>query len=140
MTDDKRNLTQQELVMAIRCCTSDNACFDCPLCNADVDDCNDKQRQAADLIETLMAELEQVKRERESPKPLTLEELREMDGEPVWIRGLLGLYSSFNGYYVFAYHTERDFFLRSRYPFPMDVYRKTWLAYRRKPEEAHADG
>ncbi len=71
--------------MAIRCCTSDNACYNCPLCNADVDDCNDKQRQAADLIETLMAELEQVKRERESPKPLTLEELREMDGEPVWI-------------------------------------------------------
>lgn len=73
--------------------------------------------------------------------PLTLEELREMDGEPVWIapvkdRGKMPerwmLAADFlpeNGIYLFM----PDSGMAQGYK--AINYSKTWLAYRRRPEE-----
>ena len=62
--------------------------------------------------------------------PLTMEELRGMDGEPVWlkVRGDDGHYVMFYGF-----ENNRACFYReiSR---DVEEYGKTWLAYRRKPE------
>ena len=65
-------------------------------------------------------------------KPLTLEELREMDGEPVWVHRL----EDNQGWWVVIKSTERDK-VTTDYGgyFEFADYGKTWLAYRRKPEE-----
>lgn len=77
---------------------------------------------------------------RDENPPLTLEELREMDGEPVWIAGADDDAIEGNGYAVVE-------FARSDFPQiwwfgnevemmpPTENYGKTWRAYRRKPEE-----
>ena len=69
-------------------------------------------------------------------KPLTLDELRKMDGEPVWIK----LFDPDEGFWVL-----RNEWVDTRNPEPMILfhmrwysyvdYGKTWLAYRQKPEE-----
>jgi len=74
--------------------------------------------------------------EEDDNAPLTLDELREMDGEPVYItRG---------GKWVICYGTS-DFTGRLCMEIdmggqiPLCDYGKTWLAYRRKPEARHDD-
>lgn len=74
------------------------------------------------------------KAEREDPKPLTLEELRQMDGEPVWMdafewRISYGV-STINGSLCLA--TGFDSWI------PLDGYGETWFAYRHKPKEVTA--
>jgi len=54
--------------------------------------------------------------------PLTMEELREMDGEPVW-----GAFSEGSGRYMIIQWHNSEFFKTFEYG-------KTWMAYRRKPE------
>ena len=44
-----------------------------------------------DAMQMAIAALRE-KAEREDPKPLTLEELRQMDGEPVWLDRAGGIY------------------------------------------------
>lgn len=58
--------------------------------------------------------------------PLTTEELREMEGDPVWLRG-----SGLNRWYIF------DGFSFDGIAFftPEIGYGKLWAAYRRRPEE-----
>ena len=56
-------------------------------------------------------------------EPLTLDELRQMDGEPVWCVSLGAELSRGNGWYIGV----NNWF--------MNGYGKTWLAYRQKPEE-----
>lgn len=64
-----------------------------------------------------------------SNAPLTTEELREMEGEPVWLRG-----SGLNRWYIFD-----GFSLDGIAFFTPEVgYGKLWAAYRRKPEEGEA--
>lgn len=71
--------------------------------------------------------------------PLTLEELWEMDGEPVWTEALDGGVSR----WAFAdCGCELVRFFKTRQGVACEViarhfktYGKTWLAYRRKPEE-----
>ena len=68
--------------------------------------------------------------------PLTLDELRKMDGEPVWIK----LFDPDEEFWVL-----RNEWVDARNPEPMILfhmrwyshsdYGKTWLAYRQKPEE-----
>jgi len=62
--------------------------------------------------------------------PLTLEELRELDGEPVWLVGEgLDLYDIFCGEatdHIAQFYKEA---------LPAWAYGRTWRAYRRKPEE-----
>ena len=75
----------------------------------------------------------------EGNDPLTLEELRGMDGEPVWIKNLGGTdvrdsgwagiaFEMFYGTYV--YWLWNDFEDNPK----NENYGKTWIAYRRPPE------
>lgn len=72
------------------------------------------------------------KLEREDPKPLTLEELRQMDGEPVWIDDWWEdshgweLSMDASDYFEGERRTEKE-------------YGSIWVAYRHKPKEAHHD-
>lgn len=80
---------------------------------------------AAGRYEKVLTNLrDKLGRDMES-NPLTLDELREMDGEPVWLRG-----NGLNRWYIF------DGFSLDGIPFftPEIGYGKTWLAYRRKPK------
>ena len=63
--------------------------------------------------------------------PLTLEALREMDGEPVWIcdpDGSDGMWALVDLEYELCRTAKGGIAI-------FDTYGKTWLAYRRKPEE-----
>ena len=69
-------------------------------------------------------------------EPLTIDELRKMDGEPVWIK----LFDPDEAFWVL-----RNEWVDTRNPEPVILlhmrwyshadYGKTWLAYRSKPEE-----
>lgn len=63
--------------------------------------------------------------------PLTLEELREMDGDAVWIcapDGSNGMWALVDLEYALCRTAKGGLAI-------FDTYGKTWLAYRRKPEE-----
>lgn len=92
--------------------------------------------KAADVIEELAARLES------SSTQLTLEELRGMDGEPVWVVALDG---GVNRWAFVASDCEVVRFYTTRRGVACNViarcfktYGRTWLAYRRRPEEAHS--
>lgn len=69
---------------------------------------------------------------------LTLEELREMGGEPVWVQS--DIFPQDCGYRVIqrAEMLFVDFTDGSR--LSLTDYDKSWFAYRRKPEEVARDG
>ena len=69
--------------------------------------------------------------------PLTLEELREMDGEPVYVMDLTDDNPELTGYIVFRYHNKNGFYPRGCGWFYACGYGRTWLAYRRRPEEGN---
>ena len=74
--------------------------------------------------------------------PLTLEELREMDGDKVSIHYIDGFYTDEDG----AYFGKFEQLVRecngrlTACELPLKYYGKTWLAYRRKPEEGTSVG
>lgn len=91
-------------------------------------------------LATVAAERDRYKAERDAAehknlKPLTLEELRGMDGEPIWIQGKSRETSGWAVMrYPFDYQVARcpdEWNLR----FKTDECGKTWLAYRSKPKE-----
>ena len=63
--------------------------------------------------------------------PLTLDELREMDGEPVWVQSP-GV-PEYGRWAIVEGVGENCLFLHD--DFTCHDYGKTWLAYRQKPEE-----
>ena len=63
--------------------------------------------------------------------PLTLDELRQMDGEPVWVQSP-GV-PEYGRWAIVEGVGENCLFLRD--DFTCHDYGKTWLAYRQKPEE-----
>lgn len=77
-------------------------------------------------------------------KALTLEQLREMDGEPVWVKQLKGLSVCDTDWAVVEFRLEPDVKhdkIRVWWPGSEDEdtpseddYGKTWIAYRRPPE------
>lgn len=67
-------------------------------------------------------------------EPLTLDELREMDGEPVWIANPDALEYGRWGIVDGVYQAEDDQVLMLRGDYSCHYYGKTWLAYRRPPE------
>lgn len=76
-----------------------------------------------------------------SNKPLTLEELREMDGEPVWCKWLLPEDRAIEQGKWFIVISGDEAGLEIKRPAEygchfckIDDYGKTWLAYRRSPE------
>ena len=72
-----------------------------------------------------------------SNDPLTLEELRELDGEPVYIVGINGSRASGWGLVRCEARACQTFF--AWYLF-FEWYGKTWIAYRRRPEEGSSCG
>ena len=64
-------------------------------------------------------------------EPLTLDELRQMDGEPVWVQSP-GV-PEYGRWAIVEGVGENCLFLRD--DFTCHDYGKTWLAYRHKPEE-----
>ena len=64
-------------------------------------------------------------------EPLTLDELRKMDGEPVWVQSP-GV-PEYGRWAIVEGVEENCLFLRD--DFTCHDYGKTWLAYRQKPEE-----
>lgn len=95
-------------------------------------------RRERDVMTKRMTELEQetVTNRNGLNEPLTLDELRKMDGEPVWIK----LFDPDEGFWVL-----RNEWVDTRNPEPMILfhmrwyshvdYGKTWLAYRQQPAE-----
>ena len=92
-----------------------------------------------DALDMAISALRQQEHFREVTKkvePLTLDELRQMDGEPVWIK----LFDPDEEFWVL-----RNEWVDTQNPEPMILfhmrwyshadYGKTWLAYRQKPEE-----
>ena len=78
--------------------------------------------------------------ERENPKPLTLDELRQMDGEPVFLVELVQKSDPetpnlWGWWIVFTSHNTNGFIPRGGGLFSNYGYGKTWLAYRSKPKE-----
>lgn len=71
------------------------------------------------------------KRERENPKPLTIEELHGMIGEPVWVQGpglpQYGRWGIVEEAFGNSLYLVNDFTCH-------DI-GKTWIAYRHKPKE-----
>lgn len=83
------------------------------------------------LAESALREQE----ERENPKPLTLDELLEMDGEPVWIRAKhYGIYADIVNI-MGKEDGERRVHFSINYRLQENGCGKTWLAYRNKPKE-----
>lgn len=65
-------------------------------------------------------------------KPLTLEQLRQMDGQPVWIDG-----KDYGGWTIFKASANKQVARcldNVNLSYYMADYGKTWLAYARKPE------
>lgn len=93
-------------------------------------------REAADIIERYEKGQHRAKQEQENNAPLTMDELRQMEGEPVWIK----LFDQDEEFWVL-----RNEWVDTRNPEPLILfhmrwyshadYGKTWLAYRHKPEE-----
>ena len=66
-------------------------------------------------------------------QPLTLEELRQMDGEPVWVQSP-GV-PEYGRWAIVEGVGENCLFLHD--DFTCHDYGKTWLAYRQKPEDTY---
>ena len=77
--------------------------------------------------------------------PLTLDELRKMDGEPVFLVDLVHKSDPkepdlWGGWIVFTENNQNGFIPRGGGFFSIDGYGKTWLAYRQKTEEDDENG
>lgn len=83
----------------------------------------------------------QEQEERENPTPLTLDELRQMDGEPVFLVDLVHkedprVPDLWTGWIIFSHHFDDGFVPKGGNGwFSVCGYGKRWLAYRHKPKE-----
>lgn len=73
--------------------------------------------------------------------PLTLDELRTMDGEPVWIHFIGGAVIRNDGWFIVSQIGTSEIFLSGKVSVYKNFwyYGETWLAYRQKPEEGRYD-
>lgn len=78
-------------------------------------------REAIELIEQLSAEIDML---REKFTPLTVEELREMDGKPIYVAmfGVMQTLPELDSGFVMTFADLES----------LDDYEKTWLAFRRE--------
>lgn len=144
----KLNLTREEVVAALRCCATDMDCAgNCAFfgLNSPSEDCSQrKNNTAADLIENQQREIDALRQANEglrfnlaaaagSNKPLTLDELRAMDGKPVYMVDLTGG-TLWNQWIIFARSDETGFCPRGGGWFSASRYGETWIAYRRELE------
>lgn len=88
---------------------------------------------------TMAIDALQEKAEREDPKPLTIEELRQLDEEPVWVKpeGVIAGY----GMWCVVNHNRLTRRVEALIPgiekiwFEIEGYGERWTAYRHKPKE-----
>lgn len=122
-------MERDELLRALRATAADqHRCFGCGYEHK----CSIRgcaiNRAAAELIEQLAAENE-VLRHPPNP-PLTLEELRGMEGEPVWCA-----FSEGRGRHMIIQWHNSEFFKSFECGFLLaEEYGRSWWAYCRKPE------
>lgn len=95
-----------------------------------------QRKEALDMAIAALREQE----EQENPKPLTLDELRQMEGEPVFMVDLVHksdptVSDLWGGWIVFSNHNQYGFTPRGGGFFSNDAYGENWLAYRSKPKE-----
>ena len=86
---------------------------------------------AREMFQLAAAALQE-KAEREDPKPLTLEELRRMDGEPVYI---VYAFAEPSEWVVFDHHNDDGFGTKDNCWWFAKGYGTAWEAYGRKPKE-----
>ena len=84
-----------------------------------------------EALDMAISALRQQERFGEANKALTLDELRQMDGEPVWVQSP-GV-PEYGRWAIVEGVGENCLFLHD--DFTCHDYGKTWLAYRQKPEE-----
>lgn len=88
----------------------------------------------SEIIKKITIQALEEKLERKNPQPLTLEELKQMDGQPVWIvkNGEGGKWFIFDVgvWSKILYAGDK---------FNLDFYGETWLAYRYPPKELSDD-
>ena len=93
-----------------------------------IEACNEACRMGADAL--------RAQQERENTKAMTMDELREMDGEPVWV-----VYDEDAGMWALVEVLEESIFLtnnlggRSEYAADVEFEEDGIAVYRRKPEE-----
>ena len=114
--------------------------------NAEIDDlydaCSDADRDVLvkqrEIVEYTISALRQQETVANRNEPLTLEELREMDGEPVWceiyIKGQSSFYGIVHGENVTGFIPGDDKPANLAIT-NVGAYGLAWLAYRQKPEE-----
>ena len=89
-----------------------------------------------------MAELLALRRAAPENKPLTLEQLRKMKGQPVYCIGQTRFDVHFDGWKVVTKNNSMVNVIRftDDTDFPVDVYGKRLLAYARRPEGSETNG
>ena len=91
----------------------------------------------ADAINTILPfAVNAYRRAAPENKALTLEQLRRMDGEPVWAAGKRSLGTDVNGWMLITTKSSRPAALDCTGACNFADYGKTWLAYARHPEDA----
>ena len=90
-------------------------------------------REALDMAISALMEQDVADKDVGNNEPLTLDELRRMEGQPVYIvenTEYWAIVNSFDqaGVYLLSYGNPDDYGY-------FGLYGKTWLAYRQKPEE-----
>ena len=95
--------------------------------------------QEFEMLKLTLAALRE-KEARENPEPLTLEELRHMDGEPVWI--VAKHYRTFADVVQVMGRDKGDDFVGFKicHNLQENGHGKTWTAYRHKPKEGERHG
>ena len=93
--------------------------------------CNWPDSRYTILREALDMAISALRAQQEPNTPLTPDELREMDGEPVWVQSP-GV-PEYGRCAIVEGVGENCLFLHD--DFTCHDYGKTWLAYRQKPEE-----
>ena len=88
-------------------------------------------REALDMAISALRQQEHFREVTKKVEPLTLDELRKMDGEPVWVQSP-GV-PEYGRWAIVEGVGENCLFLRD--DFTCHDYGKTWLAYRHNPEE-----
>ena len=101
-------------------------------------DClQDNDQQSADVISDVILQLDDMPTLTQPNEPLTLEQLREMDGQPVFLEtGEVSIREQLIAEWeILTEHDDSCFYftLRKR-GFHIKDYGKTWIAYRRPPE------
>ena len=92
-----------------------------------------QDKAALNLLEQVLYDIQHMPTLTPPNEPLALEQLREMDGEPVWVVLVDEKFSGLNGWYLVP-HGSAYLARIDDWELDDDKYGVEWLAYRRPPE------